>query len=76
MAKIPPSSAAPARICCRIRVSPTRSPSAGTGRATSSRARRGATSEGRLVGVSRSGFSAEGLDVLLDPETILNAFPA
>jgi AAA+ ATPase superfamily predicted ATPase len=36
----------------------------------------GATSEARLVGVSRSGFTVEGLDVLLDPQTILNAFPA
>ena len=36
----------------------------------------GATSDARLVGVSRSGFTAEGLDVELDPQTILDAFPA
>lgn len=33
----------------------------------------GATPDARLVGVSRSGFSAEGLDVHLDPH---EAFPA
>jgi hypothetical protein len=36
----------------------------------------GATSDSRLVGVSRSGFTTDGLDVQLDPQAILDAFPA